>query len=182
MLYQIFWHPRKDEEELPPKSGECDLTARHEFEPAQPNSRAKSPAQDISEDYVNDASENRSEFEVENKEEPLTEDSLALKTETVVEESKYANDASRADDSNAMCTGDSVKKEQDIISESNHESNLDPYDFSDQDSPKRGNPEVGLVNSNYIDVKMEQGAGVGDDEHEDFDVDDKTWDSNMIYP
>ena len=163
---------------------EADLTAKNESETPQPNASAKFLAQDIAEHSVKDASENRSASEDDvndvKKEESLVDSSNALKTETIADESNCANDTSRPDDGNAMCTGVSVKEEQENPIKSNQESNPDPYDFSDQDSPQRDDAETGRVNSNNIDVKMEHEAGVVDDEHEDFDVEDKTWDFNRI--
>ena len=168
------------------EGGEADLIAKNEFEAPQPNSNAKSLAQDIAADSVIGESGDRSVSEddkndVKKKDSPADGDS-AVKTETVTEESNCANDTSRPDDGNAMCTGVSVKEEQENPIKSNQESNPDPYDFSDQDSPQRGEDETGRANSNNIDVKMEHEndeAGE-DDEREDFDVEYKRWDFNQI--
>ena len=169
------------------EGGEADLTAKNESEAPQPNASVKFLAQDIAEHSVKGVSENRSAMSASEddvndvkKEESLADSSSALKTETIADESNCANDTSRPDDGNAMCSGVSVKVEQENPIKSNQESNPDPYDFSDQDSPQRDDAETGRVNSNNIDVKMEHEAGVVDDEHEDFDVEDKTWDFNRI--
>ena len=174
---------KAETEEMSPQGGVADLTAKDEFEAQQPNSNAKSLAQDIEEDNAIGASED-AKNDLKEEEDSLVDSDSVVKTEKVAEESNCANDTSRTDDGNAICTGVSEKKEQENPIGSNQESKPDPYDFSDQDSPQRDDADTGRVSNNDIDVKMEEEnndeAGVVDDEHEDFDVEDKTWDFNQM--
>ena len=161
---------------MTPERREPDVTAKNDFEAPQRSSLAKPYAQDIAGGGLNGANENPSSVDV-NKEEILDESNTnSSKTVEMAEESNFANDTSRKLEGNAMSTGVSVKEEEENPTESKLKSNPDPYEFSDQDSSQRddADTETSRINSNNIDVKMENEAGIVDDEHEDFDVDDKT--------
>ena len=161
---------------MTPEPGEPDVTAKNDFEAPHRGSRTKPLAQDIAGDGLDGANENPSSVDVK-KEDILDESNTsASKTGEMAEESNFANDTSRNNEVNAMSTGVSVKEEEENPTESKLKSNPDPYEFSDQDSSQRddADTETSRINSNNIDVNVENEAGIVDDEHEDFDVDDKT--------
>ena len=160
--------------------GEAFSAAQSDGRAPQPNSNAKTLAQDAPGERVGDGHERRQVSEAKG-----TGGDSVVKTETERQESNYVNNTSPSDNPNAMYTGVVVKKEEETRIGSNQESNkeADPYNFSDHDSPPGDEDEMGRVSSNNLDVKMEKEndeADIIDEEHEDFDVADITYDFSQI--